>query len=741
MGWHHRVAGRPRSLPWLVVAVLCATFAATVPQVASGQPVQFTPTPQVLDPLPVPGAVVQAGPVVIAARVTGAGDLPIRFLVDSQPVRGRRVDPDGHLTDLAGIEVNLSPGIHRVSVRVGEQAEVRSWEISAAGLDVVAAQESAVSLLSRLGLDPVEPSPVVLIAADGLESAVALPLLVNATGAGVIVVADDAVAAQDWPRLRQSQGPVILLGGVDRLPPGIEAALDTAGLAWVRIDGATTQAQVSTATNYLRGLRADATTSVALVVGPAHPFETALATVVAATQLNADLVLVGAQGPDPQAAEVIGQYGSVLMSTALSADARQAVIAAMAPGAVASDDALRPQSAREAIVIADTVERSRAIVAATAADPNRPVLVGSSVATAWIAANRPERITMVIPEPLSTPPVAASELFLPALATTPAVDGDAPAVRPRPTLVQDARRPIVGHTQALTDQLRRAWVDGPNAPAVEALIDQTSDAMSVTLSASDVVTGAQVHVSTLGYEWPGAVQIRGRQVIWTAAVRPALPLPLEPGGPDTPFPIQITTAITVRADRTSHRLFSTIVGLDPSDTVSPEGWIVAGGTDAVQLGQGRPYTYSVEIEPQTGLDIRAVQAEVTSILTDPRSWTGDGRVALRRVGSAQAAQLRVVVARPATVDAYCGQVGLRTGGRVSCWDGYRAMLNLNRWNTGVVPFHADVEVYRQYLVNHEVGHGLGHGHEFCPRFQALAPVMVQQTGGLGGCRTNGWPYP
>lgn len=128
------------------------------------------------------------------------------------------------------------------------------------------------------------------------------------------------------------------------------------------------------------------------------------------------------------------------------------------------------------------------------------------------------------------------------------------------------------------------------------------------------------------------------------------------------------------------------------------------------------------------------------ILRDPRGWTAGGQWSFQRV-SGGPADFLLRLATPATVDNICGMYWLNTGGELSCRAGEHVMINLKRWVLGVPHFDGDLATYREYLINHEVGHRLGHGHVGCPEPGGLAPVMAPQTLDLDGCRRNGWPYP
>ena len=133
-------------------------------------------------------------------------------------------------------------------------------------------------------------------------------------------------------------------------------------------------------------------------------------------------------------------------------------------------------------------------------------------------------------------------------------------------------------------------------------------------------------------------------------------------------------------------------------------------------------------------------SRVHAILGHERGWTADGSTGFRLVGPDEPADFMVRIATPGTVDDICGQYGLDTGGEVNCRVGESVMVNLKRWMTGSPEFSGPVEEYRALIINHEVGHFLGHGHEGCPGPGAPAPAMMQQIKGLDGCVANAWPY-
>jgi hypothetical protein len=156
-------------------------------------------------------------------------------------------------------------------------------------------------------------------------------------------------------------------------------------------------------------------------------------------------------------------------------------------------------------------------------------------------------------------------------------------------------------------------------------------------------------------------------------------------------------------------------------------------------GSGTPRTYRVEVEVDTGQSVPEFAAAVDATLADPASWTSQGRWSLQRADG-EAVDFVIRLATPATVDRICGAAGLDTRGYVSCRSGHFVMINLDRWLHAVPDYRGDIALYRQYVINHEVGHQLGYGHQACPGPGLLAPVMQQQTFGLKGCVANGWPY-
>jgi hypothetical protein len=168
------------------------------------------------------------------------------------------------------------------------------------------------------------------------------------------------------------------------------------------------------------------------------------------------------------------------------------------------------------------------------------------------------------------------------------------------------------------------------------------------------------------------------------------------------------------------------------------------------VGHGRLVTYAIEVEDGvTGVDTGAFQRLVRDTLSDPRSWTGSGNLALQRVDSPDA-DVRIALTSSMTVRQICGYDQKIETSCQQEWHGLNQVsLNIARWVRGDVQFGQDLAAYRHYMINHEFGHALGHTHSFVCLPNGLAPVMMQQTitlrenrgAGPKICQPNSWPYP
>jgi len=155
-----------------------------------------------------------------------------------------------------------------------------------------------------------------------------------------------------------------------------------------------------------------------------------------------------------------------------------------------------------------------------------------------------------------------------------------------------------------------------------------------------------------------------------------------------------------------------------------------------QKERGTVIRYTVQVEKGVPVDPDEAAAIIHGVLNDKRSWGGKGAYTWIYVPKGRV-DLTASIVTPDTTDKICAP--LNTRGELSCRNGGRIALNADRWVYGVKHYGGDLTGYRQYLVNHEFGHYLGHGHEPCPGKGKRAPVMMTQTVGLEGCVKNPWP--
>ncbi|WP_291314623.1 DUF3152 domain-containing protein [Corynebacterium sp. UBA2622] len=191
------------------------------------------------------------------------------------------------------------------------------------------------------------------------------------------------------------------------------------------------------------------------------------------------------------------------------------------------------------------------------------------------------------------------------------------------------------------------------------------------------------------------------------------------------------------------------------------------GKPGAKAGSGEEQVVRYVVEIEDGVDAASYGGDdgfaslIDATFADPRGWTNDPRFRFERVTGADKPDLRIQLTSVGTTRERCGaDLGLEVSCRTTITGESTVVVNESRWVRGAAPFEGDLGRYRQYLINHEVGHALGFAaHEACPANGELAPVMMQQTLSLSNaelhaldssevypdtgetCLANPWPYP
>lgn len=146
-------------------------------------------------------------------------------------------------------------------------------------------------------------------------------------------------------------------------------------------------------------------------------------------------------------------------------------------------------------------------------------------------------------------------------------------------------------------------------------------------------------------------------------------------------------------------------------------------------------TYSVKTRGSVSASLSTFKRQAQETYDDPRGWRAMG-VRFKRVSSG--GDFTLWLSNASKVPSFSSACSTT----YSCRVGRNVIINQTRWRQATPVWNdknGSLRDYRHMVVNHETGHWFGRGHVSCGGKGQLAPVMQQQSKGLGGCKINPWP--
>lgn len=144
------------------------------------------------------------------------------------------------------------------------------------------------------------------------------------------------------------------------------------------------------------------------------------------------------------------------------------------------------------------------------------------------------------------------------------------------------------------------------------------------------------------------------------------------------------------------------------------------------------YRYAIEDDPTHGQFTK----KISDILSDPRGWNRAG-VYFKKVEVSDNPDCVIRLRSAAKTEPMCGFKNL------SCFRPTEKdiIINHTNWNGGSKS-ELPIDRYRNYVINHEVGHALGLEHTVNDKKPGVASVMMQMSKGpkhIYPKKENDWP--
>ena len=142
--------------------------------------------------------------------------------------------------------------------------------------------------------------------------------------------------------------------------------------------------------------------------------------------------------------------------------------------------------------------------------------------------------------------------------------------------------------------------------------------------------------------------------------------------------------------------------------------------------------YHISIQDGLKRSLKHFGDFVENVLTDKRTWK---RYKFERTLNKSEAKFKIILTKPSNIYNLCNMKGLSCTNMIT----KDVFINSNRWFNGSKPSKLGLNEYRKYLINHEVFHALGGGHNVCKENE-ICPVSHQHTIGIPkNSKSNSWP--